>query len=317
MYHRDETDHVIRDIAETPGVYKLVLTDEKGHVEETKIVTVMHEPKPELPKFAIVMNGKVLRQILGMIHAVADEYKLKLTPDGLTLRAMDPARVQMVNVNAPKDVFDLYVCDADAVIPTVSSMIPKIKDGTFTISYGETKYETHMDDTTNPDVVTVTYKPYYATVKFGQNGVIDERNTPTGEILVPKEMSFPDRRNVTVQIDTHRLMAFIDRAKVISDSMRITIVDKEITFTSKNDDGKTTMSLTTDVQIEWNTEMEHKISSAYPLPQFEGIVKAIKDGTVTLKMYDDDYPMAMAVDVPSGNKEDIHVWYALAPRMEQ
>ena len=59
---------------------------------------------------AKMADAKVLKDMMGAISILVDEATFDLTPEGITLRAMDPSRVAMVDFEWPKAVFDEYSC---------------------------------------------------------------------------------------------------------------------------------------------------------------------------------------------------------------
>ena len=59
---------------------------------------------------AKMADAKFLKDMMGAISILVDEATFDLTPEGITLRAMDPSRVAMVDFEWPKTVFDEYSC---------------------------------------------------------------------------------------------------------------------------------------------------------------------------------------------------------------
>jgi proliferating cell nuclear antigen len=57
-----------------------------------------------------VSDGKMLKDLLSAASTVVDEATFRLEPEGLRLRALDPSRVALVEVDVPKSAFDEYQC---------------------------------------------------------------------------------------------------------------------------------------------------------------------------------------------------------------
>ncbi|MEM2875645.1 MAG: hypothetical protein QXL67_01655, partial [Candidatus Bathyarchaeia archaeon] len=59
---------------------------------------------------AFMSNAKLLRDVILAISTLIDEAVFEVTPDGISLREMDPSRVAMVDFNWSKTVFDGFDC---------------------------------------------------------------------------------------------------------------------------------------------------------------------------------------------------------------
>lgn len=61
-------------------------------------------------------NPRLFAEIVSIISDLVKEVRLKVTKDGLTLTAIDPANVAMVYFNLPKDLFSQYNLDKEEVL---------------------------------------------------------------------------------------------------------------------------------------------------------------------------------------------------------
>ena len=57
---------------------------------------------------SIIIKGDLLKTFVKAVTAVVDDCRLRLTPDGIRVRAIDAGLVSMVIVNIPKESFDIY-----------------------------------------------------------------------------------------------------------------------------------------------------------------------------------------------------------------
>src|SRR5574341_648928 len=58
--------------------------------------------------FKAVIVAEKLKDAIESISTLVDEAKFKLTADGLSVRAVDPANVAMVSLDLTKDAFDSF-----------------------------------------------------------------------------------------------------------------------------------------------------------------------------------------------------------------
>src|SRR4030065_1182139 len=58
--------------------------------------------------FKAVIGAEKLKEAIKSVSTLVDEAKLKLTPDGISVRAVDPANVAMVSLDLAGDAFDSF-----------------------------------------------------------------------------------------------------------------------------------------------------------------------------------------------------------------
>jgi proliferating cell nuclear antigen len=68
---------------------------------------------PTGDRISIDTSGRFIRPLLELPTILADEAKVHFGPDGLSLTAVDPANVGMVDLHAPAGAFDSYELQAD------------------------------------------------------------------------------------------------------------------------------------------------------------------------------------------------------------
>ena len=70
----------------------------------------VQEPKKELHGHIIMRDAIQVKNLLKTISVLVDEATFKLTPKGLTLRAMDPSRVAMIDLVIPRESCVEHLC---------------------------------------------------------------------------------------------------------------------------------------------------------------------------------------------------------------
>ncbi|MEK6847394.1 MAG: hypothetical protein AABY16_04480, partial [Nanoarchaeota archaeon] len=61
-------------------------------------------------------DPRVLAHLIGIISELVTEVRIKVTKDGMSLTALDPANVAMVYFNIPNDLFAEFNVDKDEVL---------------------------------------------------------------------------------------------------------------------------------------------------------------------------------------------------------
>lgn len=58
-------------------------------------------------------NGRIIRPLLDVPSKLVDECKIRINEDGLSIRAVDPANVGLVEIEAPANAFEDYQLEGD------------------------------------------------------------------------------------------------------------------------------------------------------------------------------------------------------------
>ena len=65
--------------------------------------------------FKAIVRAETLRMVLDSVGALVDECKIRLEDDGITIRAVDPANVGMVDVTLSANAFESYEADGGLI----------------------------------------------------------------------------------------------------------------------------------------------------------------------------------------------------------
>ena len=61
--------------------------------------------------FKAELRSDALKGLINVISTLIDEVKFTISPEGISLKAVDPAHVAMVEVNLGKAAFESYEAD--------------------------------------------------------------------------------------------------------------------------------------------------------------------------------------------------------------
>ena len=62
------------------------------------------------------IDVKSIKEILNLVSTLVQEAKVSFTPDGLSIKVMDPARVSMIGIVVNKDAFQEYSTDSEMIV---------------------------------------------------------------------------------------------------------------------------------------------------------------------------------------------------------
>ncbi|RLE94738.1 MAG: proliferating cell nuclear antigen (pcna) [Thermoprotei archaeon] len=71
-------------------------------------------------------DAREWKYLVESLAALIDEACFKITPDGLTLRALDPSRIAMVDLSLPQTAFEEFECEEETVIGVNFAELKKV-----------------------------------------------------------------------------------------------------------------------------------------------------------------------------------------------
>ena len=231
--------------------------------------------------FNAEMKSETFKNLIHIIATVVDEVKMSIHPDSLTMKAIDPSHVAMIDMVVDKDAFISYEADDTEI----GLDLDKIKSVLKLAGPGDTIRMSH-----NPEqgMLTVTIGNIERRM-----GLVD-----TGSLSDPK-----------VPLD--QLQKGIRAAESISDVDHIKLEVNSEGF-ELSCAGDTDLASLRVPASELEISADAPAHSMYPLDYFSNIVKVIPSESVEVQL-DTDYPVKLLFDIAEGHA---HITYLLAPRIE-
>lgn len=90
-------------------------------------------------KLKAVMDGGKLRTALRAIDAIAETALFRVSSEGISTAAIDPATVAMVSLAVKRSAFDFYECEEGEFAVDVRDLLPMIESDTTTIEIDDAK----------------------------------------------------------------------------------------------------------------------------------------------------------------------------------
>jgi len=237
-------------------------------------------------------KADTLKELVTIVSTLVDEAKFSIDPDGLSLRAVDPAHVAMVDLRLGKDAFENYSAEESDLGVDVSKLDQFLR----LAKSGEMVDLIHDEDKRRLNVT------FGNTTK--KMSLID--TTGMSEPKVPN-LSLPAK--VSLKID--EMAQGIKASESVSDHIALTATPEYFEIVCEGDTDQVQMKLSKDQLQE--LEVEEKVRSLFPLEYFSNMMRAIPTQSKLVLHLGNDYPVKLEFEIAGGKG---NVTYLLAPRIE-
>ncbi|MDD1768641.1 MAG: proliferating cell nuclear antigen (pcna) [Methanomassiliicoccales archaeon] len=238
------------------------------------------------------VKSETLKGIVDIVSTLVDEAKFNVAVDKLTLKAVDPAHVAMVNMTVQKDAFDEYSADETELGVDLDKMKEVLR-----LSKAGEVMELNQDEERNRLVIN------FGNITRRMN-LVD--TTGMSDPKVPN-INLPAK----VAVNSDELQKGIKAAESVSDHIALTASPDGFEMFSEGETDSVSLKLPKDLLI--SLECKEKVRSLFPLDYFSNMVRAIPSGTVVTLSIGSDYPVKIEFTMADGKGT---VDYLLAPRIE-
>ena len=244
-----------------------------------------------------VSDSRLLRDMITSISILVDEATFKLAPEGITLRAMDPSRVAMVDFEWPKTVFEEYQCDAPAkMCVNITELLKLLKRA----GKDET-VELALDDKTGRLQIKIAGK-------YARNFTMPTLEASEEEVPTPK-LTF----NVKVKATTSGLSQAIEDAQLVSDHVRIEADPEKLALNASGDLMGAEISLQKGSDTILELEVKEPSKATFSLSYLAEIIKAAANTSeIGTLEFSNDMPIKLDFQQAKEGK----LTFYLAPRIE-
>jgi len=242
--------------------------------------------------FDAKVKSDVLKEVIDVVSTLVDEAKVTAGKDGLTVKAVDPAHVAMVDLTLDRGAFEAY--KADDV--ELGLDMDKMKEVLKLSRAGEVLAIDHEEDKNR---LTVHVGNITRRMSLVDTAGMSDPKVPN--------LNLPAK----VKVRTEELRQGIRASESVSDHIALIATPDGFEILSEGDTDSANLKLPKDMLDE--LVCKDKVRSLFPLDYFSNMVKAIGSApTVTMYM-GSDYPVRMEFDIAGGKGQ---VKYLLAPRIE-
>ena len=237
-------------------------------------------------------KADVLRQVVNVVSTLVDEAKFKVDKEGISLRAVDPAHVAMVELTLTKKAFDHY----EGSETELGIEMEKLDDILRLAHLGDSLTIEHNDK--EPKLI----------VKIGHL-------TRKMALVDTTAMSDPKVPNIelpsSIVLKAEKLNYGLRASNQISDHIALVAEEGYFEMSSEGDSDSVEYRLPREELIALDSKQ--RVRSLFPLDYFQNMAKAISpESQVTINL-GNNYPVRIEFDIAEGQG---HVKYLLAPRVE-
>jgi proliferating cell nuclear antigen len=242
--------------------------------------------------FNAKVKSEVLKGVIDVTSPLVSEVKFNINSKGISLRAVDPAHVAMINLEIGNKAFEEYKAD-DMELGVDMDKLAGI-----------------MRLSTSGDMVSLEYdeKGNRLIVKIGnlvrKMSLIDTAGMPDPKM---PNLDLPAK----AIINASEINRGVRASEAVSDHLAVTINKDNFELFAEGDTDTVNLKLPKDLLVELNAKDSYK--SLFSIDYFSNMIKPVKgEDNVTIYLGNDN-PVRVEFDI--ADKKG-HVQYLLAPRIE-
>jgi len=235
-------------------------------------------------------EAKYMKEIIDSLGKLVDEVAFQLTPEGLRVKAIDPARVALIDIYLPQTAFLEYDVPEEIIAglstANLSKLLKKVKKGDkFVMEVSEEK------------VVIVIESLVRRTYRF--------RNL---EVPLPEVPEAQLEFNVEAQMLVDVIKHAIKDAETVGDLLELEAPDQETLYLRGRGVSVTETKLTMGMPALLSLEVKNPSKSAYQLEYLKHVVNLTKIAELATIRFSTDMPLELEFSLSEGR-----VKYLLAP----
>ena len=242
-------------------------------------------------------DAKEWKYLIASLATLIDEANFVATSEGLKLRALDPSRIAMVDLEMPSEVFEEYEIDEE-----------KIKIG---VNFDDLNKVVKRGRADERVMFEVSERRLKVTIlgKAERSFALPLIDVYGEELPVPR-VTF----TVTAKMLSDVLKDALSDASLVSDSVKFRGETDYLLLSARSDRGEVEVRFSMDAGSLIDYEVEEPASAAYSLSYLTDIVKKSAQLTdVTTLKFATNKPISLSFEMPGGGK----LTFYLAPRMEE
>lgn len=247
--------------------------------------------------FEIVFDGaKDFANLIATASNLIDEAAFKVTEDGVSMRAMDPSRVVLIDLNLPAEIFSKYEVDGEETIGVNMDHFKKIlKRGKSKDILILKKGEENFLEVTLQGTATRTFRlPLIEVEEL--------------ELELP-ELPFTAKAIVLGEV----LKEAVKDASLVSDSLKFIARENEFIMKAEGETNEVEIKLTLEDEGLLDLDVQEETKSAYGISYLADMVKGIGKADEVIIQFGNDMPLQMDYPV----RDEGRLTFLLAPRVEE
>ncbi len=244
--------------------------------------------------FNAKVKSEVLKGIIDVTSPLVNEVKFNVNKDGITLRAVDPAHVAMVDLTVGKDAFDTF----DTKEKEIEMGIDMDKfAGIMRLAGSGDDVAIKLDDKANKLIISIGNL-------VRKMALIDTAGMPDPKMPT---LDLPGK----VVVKASELTQGVKASEAVSDHLALTMNAKAFELFAEGDTDTVNLTLPKDMVEELTANGSFK--SLFSIDYFSNMIKPVKANDAVTIFLGNDNPARVEFDIANTKG---HVTYLLAPRIE-
>ncbi|AFD00024.1 monomeric archaeal DNA polymerase sliding clamp [Methanocella conradii HZ254] len=243
--------------------------------------------------FKAVINAEVLKDAIEAVSTLVDEAKFRITKDGMSARAVDPANVAMVSFEISSKAFESY----DATDGEIGVDLTRLND-ILGMASKDDKVELNLNEETRKLEIRTGGLAYTLSL-LDPSSIRKEPKVPNLELPAK------------IVLNGAELRRAVKAAEKVSDHMALGVVDKTFYIEAEGDLDKVRLDIPESGLI--SIQSSGNVRSLFSLDYLNDLVKSLGKAERVAIDLGTDYPVRFTFSIAGGNGS---VTYLLAPRIE-
>ncbi len=242
--------------------------------------------------FNAKIKAEILKTLIDVTSPLVSEVKLNINKDGVSLRAVDPAHVAMVDLHLDKDAFEEYQADEMELGVDIDRL------------------NAIMRLSGSGDIVSLEYDEK-------SNRLIVNIGNLTRRMALIDTAGMPDPKMPTLDLPgkvilkASEITKGVKASESISDHLALIVTEDAFEVFAEGDTDIVNLKLPKDSLVE--LEADGKYKSLFSIDYLSNMIKPLKgDVPITINVGNDN-PTRVEFDIAESKG---HVIYLLAPRIE-
>jgi len=242
--------------------------------------------------FNAKVKSEVLKGIIDVTSPLVNEVKFNITPKGISLRAVDPAHVAMVDLQVKDKAFEEYRASEMELGVDMDKL-----GGIMRLSSSDDMVSLEYDEDTNRLIIKIGNL-------VRRMGLIDTAGMPNPKM---PNLNLPAK----VVLKASELNQGVRASEAVSDHLALTVNKDNFELFAEGDTDTVNLKLPKDLVVDLNATS--KCKSLFSIDYFSNMIKPVKGEDPITIMIGNDNPIRVEFDI--ADKKG-HVTYLLAPRIE-
>jgi proliferating cell nuclear antigen len=242
--------------------------------------------------FNAKVKSYVLKGIIYVTTPLVNEVKFNITQKGISLRAVDPAHVAMVDLQINDKAFEEYKANDMELGIDMDKL-----GGIMRLASSDDTVSLEYDEESNKLIIKIGNL-------IRKMGLIDTAGMPDPKM---PNLNLPAK----VVLKASELTQGVRASEAVSDHLALTVNKDNFELFAEGDTDTVNLKLPKDLLIELNTNS--KCKSLFSIDYFANMIKPVRGEDPITIMIGNDNPIKVEFDIAE-NKG--HVTYLLAPRIE-